>query len=32
MKAKLLYAMTHCTSIVDEEQAAQQRDIALWDS
>ncbi|OQR95028.1 HECTdomain (ubiquitin-transferase) domain containing protein [Achlya hypogyna] len=32
MKAKLLYAMQHCTSIVDEEQAAQQRDIALWDS
>ncbi|KDO20041.1 hypothetical protein SPRG_14189 [Saprolegnia parasitica CBS 223.65] len=32
MRTKLLYAMTHCTSIVDEEQAAQQRDIALWDS
>ncbi|KAF0719582.1 Aste57867_932 [Aphanomyces stellatus] len=32
MRTKLLYAMNHCTSIVDEEQAAQQREIALWDS
>ncbi|CAK4257114.1 unnamed protein product [Aphanomyces euteiches] len=32
MRAKLLYAMNHCTSIVDEEQAAQQRDTTLWDS
>ncbi|ETV99325.1 hypothetical protein, variant [Aphanomyces invadans] len=32
MRSKLLYAMNHCTSIVDEEQAAHQLEIALWDS